>query len=378
VGPRARTTPVDATLSISMIVRDEALRLPAFLEAHAGLADEICITDTGSKDGTVEIASAAGCVVHAFTWCGDFAAARNAALRPCVGEWILSLDADERIEREDWPALRALMSPPKERAYRMVTQNYTDQMGATGFVWSPPDDPRRMGFPGWFPSTKTRLFPNVPGVSFEGQVHEMPHQSLARLGIALHDSPIPVYHYPLLEASVEARAAKQALYLELGIRKRDTNPNDPLAHHELGDQYLDLGRGAEAFQCYKEAVRLEPENPRWLADLGGVLLLMGQVPQAIQALTLALARDPAGEEVWRNLGVAHARRENWCEARDAFERALALNPVHPENRRYLAIALEGCGERARAIALLEGLLGEFPAHEEARALLERLRLNDEW
>ena len=47
-------------LSVSMIVRNEARRLPGFLDALAGLADEVCITDTGSDDGTPDIAQSRG------------------------------------------------------------------------------------------------------------------------------------------------------------------------------------------------------------------------------------------------------------------------------------------------------------------------------
>ena len=365
-------TGAGASLSVSVIIRNEARRLPAFLDALDGLADEICITDTGSEDGSLEIAARRGCRVQSFPWCGDFSAARNAALHPCTGTWILSLDADERIAPEDEGALRALLAGPRDRAYRFLTRNYSDDTSASGFTWCAPDDPRALGFPGWFPSTKVRLFPNRPGIAFEGPVHEMVHRSLSRLGIALHDTAIPIHHYPLLDAPPDARAQKQSLYLQLGIKKRDARPGDPLAHHELGDQYLDMGRFGEALACYKEAVRLEPENPRWLADLGAALLLLGHVAPAIQALELALRHDPTVAECWRNLGVARVRQENWRAARDAFSRALELDPDHPENQRYLAIALDACGERAEAIALLSALLGRFPGHQEAKNLLESL------
>lgn len=365
--------PSGPTLSVSMIVRNEARRLPAFLDALDGLADEICITDTGSEDESVQMAIHRGCRVQSFPWCGDFAAARNAALQPCTGTWILSLDADERIAHEDWAALRALVAGPTDHAYRFLTRNYGNDTTASGYTWCTPDDPRALGFPGWFPSTKVRLFPNRPGIAFEGAVHEMVHASLGRLGITIHDATIPVLHYPLLEAAPEARAHKQTLYLELGIKKRDARPGDPLAHHELGDQYLDMGRFGEALACYKEAVRLEPENPRWLADLGAALLLLGHVAPAIQALELALRHDPTAAECWRNLGVARVRQENWRAARDAFSRALELTPDHPENQRYLAIALDACGERPEAIALLRRLLARFPAHEEGQALLSRIQ-----
>jgi cytochrome c-type biogenesis protein CcmH/NrfG len=371
----AGSSPSDARkpiLSVSMIVRNEARRLPGFLDALANLADEICITDTGSEDGTPEIATARGCRVRHFPWCGDFAAARNAALAPCTGQWILSLDADEMIAPEDHAAIRAMTEGALDCCYRFVTRNYTDESTAIGFVWSPADAPHTAGFPGWFPSGKVRLFPNLPGIAFEGVVHELIHHALERRGVRVVDSPVPIHHYPLLHQSPEARARKQALYLALGQQKVARTPDDPMAHHELGDQYVDLGDYAQALLCYKEAVRLDPGNPAWIRDLGGVLLLLGHVTPAERALELSVRLGHGDEDAWRNLGVARARQENWPGARDAFAHAHALNSEHPENQRYLSIALQACGDHDAALALMERLLERYPTHQEARALYTAL------
>lgn len=359
-------------LSLSMIVRNEAHRLPGFLDALGDLVDEICITDTGSDDETIAILHSRGCVVETFPWCDDFSAARNAALRPCTGRWILSLDADERIAPEDRESLRALVRGPLDRCYRFVTRNYTDESTASGFVWAHAGDAHATGFRGWFPSAKVRLFPNLPGVAFEGAVHELVHLSLERLGVSVVDVPVPIHHYPSMNQSPEARARKQTLYLELGLRKVAEHPLDARARHELGDQFVDMGELVKALECYREAVRLEPGNPLWLRDLGGVLLLLGQLSPAVQALDLSLRLDAESEEAWRNLGVARVRLDDWPAAREAFARALALNPAHPENQRYLAIAAQACGDHSRALALLSGLLERHPAHAEARMLYERL------
>lgn len=359
-------------LSVSMIVRNEAPRLPGFLDALADLADEICITDTGSDDGTPEIAEARGCMVRHFPWCGDFAAARNAALQPCTGQWVLSLDADEIIAPEDHGAVRALTQGPRDRCYRFVTRNYTNETTAIGFVWSPDETLHTAGFPGWFPSGKVRLFPNVPGIAFEGAVHELIHQSLERRGVHVANTSVPVHHYPLLNLSPEARIRKQALYLSLGQQKVARTPDDPMAHHELGDQYVDLGDYAQALLCYKEAVRLDPGNPAWIRDLGGALLLLGHLTQAEQALDIALRLGPDDEDAWRNMGVARARQENWPGAREAFQHAHAINHGNPENQRYLAIARQACGDRDGALTLLEELLERYPTHQEGRALYTAL------
>jgi len=362
----------EAGLSVSMIVRDEARRLPRCIAALGTLADEICILDTGSADDTMAVARSLGCRVSHFPWCDDFSAARNAALSPCRHSWILSLDADEVIAPEDHGALRALLQEPARQAYRLATRNYTDETTVSGFEPLPPDAPHGAGFAGWFPSAKVRLFPNRNGIRFEGIIHELPNPSLARLGIPIADCAVPIHHYPLLNAPPGAAVAKRKRYLDLARKKVAANPGDARACGELGDLYADAGDFGAAAEAYKSAVALEPGEGRWLKNLGAVLFLLGHYPQAQQALRLAVTLDPSLEEGWRNLGVILLRQGQPQEARDALERAVDLNDRNPEILRYLAIAEMQAGQPARAQITLERLLDRFPAHKEGRSLYEKL------
>jgi hypothetical protein len=95
-------------VSVAMIVRNEEEMLPGCLSAVERDC-EVVIVDTGSTDGTKAIAQAAGAKVSDFTWCDDFAAARNAALKHCTREWVLMLDADERVSAELWKQIGALV-----------------------------------------------------------------------------------------------------------------------------------------------------------------------------------------------------------------------------------------------------------------------------
>ena len=84
-------------IALVMIVRDEARCLERCLASARPWVDEMVVLDTGSRDGTPEIASAMGARVSHFEWCDDFAAARNAALALTDAAWRLVLDADEWI-----------------------------------------------------------------------------------------------------------------------------------------------------------------------------------------------------------------------------------------------------------------------------------------
>lgn len=89
-------------VSIGMIVKNEEICLEKCLKALQPLRDaiqcELVIADTGSTDGTREIASKYADILFDFEWVDDFSAARNAVMDRCSGKWYLSIDADEYMD----------------------------------------------------------------------------------------------------------------------------------------------------------------------------------------------------------------------------------------------------------------------------------------
>ena len=88
------------SLSVIMIVKDEAGCLPQCLESVRGIADELVIADTGSTDDTVAIARRFGAKVFHIPWEDDFASARNRTIAAASGDWLLHMDADELLDPE--------------------------------------------------------------------------------------------------------------------------------------------------------------------------------------------------------------------------------------------------------------------------------------
>ena len=86
------------TVALSMIVKNAARDLPDCLASVKGVVNEMVIADTGSTDGTAEIARNAGAKVISVPWEDDFSKARNAPLAMVTADWVLSLDADERLD----------------------------------------------------------------------------------------------------------------------------------------------------------------------------------------------------------------------------------------------------------------------------------------
>ena len=91
------------TLSVILITRNEEANLDDCLASLEGIAQQIVVVDTNSTDRTLEIAKSHGAVVSQPTDWPGFGPQKNRALDLATGDWVLSLDADERLT----PALRA-------------------------------------------------------------------------------------------------------------------------------------------------------------------------------------------------------------------------------------------------------------------------------
>lgn len=96
------------TISLCMIVKNEERILARCLDSVADIMDEIIIVDTGSTDGTKEIAARYTDKIYDFEWIHDFSAARNFAFSKAGMEYIYSADADEVLDEENREAFKKL------------------------------------------------------------------------------------------------------------------------------------------------------------------------------------------------------------------------------------------------------------------------------
>jgi hypothetical protein len=97
-------------LTACLIVQDEQERLPEALQSVA-FCDEIVVVDGGSRDATVALARAAGARVIENPWPG-YARQRNVALDAARTEWVLEIDADERVSPSLAENIRAFLANP--------------------------------------------------------------------------------------------------------------------------------------------------------------------------------------------------------------------------------------------------------------------------
>jgi len=108
-----------ASLSVILICQDEADRIRACLESVAVIADEIIVIDSGSRDGTIGICREFTPYVHEMDWPG-YGPQKQRALSMATGDWVLSIDADERVSPELAGRIRRVLECEQEiSAYRV-------------------------------------------------------------------------------------------------------------------------------------------------------------------------------------------------------------------------------------------------------------------
>ncbi|WPB84522.1 glycosyltransferase family 2 protein [Sediminicoccus rosea] len=112
-------------LSALVVARNEEARLPACL-ATLGFADEIVVVLDRSTDASAEIARAAGAVLLEGGWALE-GERRNAGIAACTGDWILEVDADERVPPELGAEIRALIARSSAAFHRVRIDNYVGE-----------------------------------------------------------------------------------------------------------------------------------------------------------------------------------------------------------------------------------------------------------
>jgi tetratricopeptide (TPR) repeat protein len=363
------------SLSVVMIVKDEAGVLAECLASVRGIADEIVIGDTGSTDGTAEVAGRFGARVVPVEWRNDFAEARNAVLREARGDWLLHLDADEVLDREGAARVRAIVDQDGAGAdaIEVTLANYCDAPRAWRWTPARPGDPCARGYSGYLPVGLLRLFRNGMGFHYREPVHENIMESVVEAGGVVRAEPIFIHHY----GYVRETKTKGALYLEIAREKTRARPDDPKSWHDLAEQLVALDRAAEAEPAARRALELDPMHLAAATTLANVLLNRGELDEPKALFQRFESQGVAPPHVVTTLAAIAIRQGRVVEARERLERVVAGNPTALLARLYLARVrdLDGEPQRARAELLraqeLAPRLQETKDRLEAQALRRR-------
>jgi len=318
-------------LSAALIVKNEEKFLGTCLRSLKGLADEVVVVDTGSTDRTADIAIAEGARLYHRPWTGDFSAARNEALNLARGEWILYIDADERVSGGDPELVRVQLRAARYIGYRVQLR------------------PR----PGFTPYWEMRLFRNHPQIRFRGIIHENIWPALnerqAQSGGRIGHTELVLDHDGY-EGDQGAKHLRNQPLLEQSLA---ADPSRVYSQCHLASIREALGDAAGAEQAWGEAMRLvRSKQTRQPED---VLPFLHEIERG-----LAAAANPLGQP--DRLGLRDS-----LELRGPLgllDEALALFPGQLQLLWLRGRALIAAGRPAEAAGVLEELVrlgqsGEF-------------------
>lgn len=357
-------------LSVAMIAGDEEDVLAESLDSIRPIADEIVVLDTCSTDRTAAIARQHGAAVGQMPWTDDFSAARNRCLEQVTGDWVLWLDAGERLDEESAAELRRFVDRQADRsnAYlMMIVVPPAEQGGSSEQV------------------AQLRLMPNRPELHFEGRVRETAKPSVETAGMGIDAGPgrilrHPRHHDPARKAACARRNLK---LVELEIAETDNTPPVRLRLAE-GEAHDDLDAREEAQRAFRQAIEaaehgstemleayygllathqsgpFEPEvqmnaclealevfsfDAQLLLTMGNCLQAQKRIDLACRSFDLAVRHGQVNLQTWHlgELGEVAAGCLNLVlqlqgkddQARGVLEEALENHPDSTRLRRYL-------------------------------------------
>ena len=201
-------------LSIGIIFKNEIRCLERCLKSLQPLRDalpcELVMADTGSDDGSREIAGKYADILFDFPWINDFAAARNAVLDRCSGVWYMSIDCDEWVDSNIKGFVEFLTTDKEFDFASVIIRNYHSPELERGGAYSD--------------FLAARLFRPSTGLRYAGRIHEHVdyvgdlHTMLIRGGVFHHDG----YMFQDQTSQKEKQERNMALLRE----KLERDPDD--------------------------------------------------------------------------------------------------------------------------------------------------------
>lgn len=271
------------TIGLVMIVKNEGRSLEKCLSLAQKLVDGIYITDTGSKDNTIEIAQRYGADISRFTWRDDFAAAKNYALEQSPCDWNLILDADEY-----------LLSGTREDIQRFVEKG-----GRLGAIERHDSYREESGEISQSHTFTTRLIPR--GTFLKGRVHEQ---------VA---SDLPVTAVPLVfEHDGYLREGKGERNLAILLDELKSAPEDGYLLYQAARTLWLMKEYLRADGYFQEFYRRTPVSGTGYR-MGGVvsyiynLLELGQYDRGLEVIEKEKKRLDGYADFWFACGTFYTK-----------------------------------------------------------------------
>jgi len=346
------------SVAAALIVKNEEKFLPGCLTSLRAVVDEMVVVDTGSTDDTFQIAREAGAKAVRHEWREDFALARNVGLDATACEWILYIDADERLRL---PEGGRVIDHLEERAIGAYVR-FQPKAGYTRY-------------------REARLFRNDPRLRFEGKIHEtimpMLREISVREGRPIIRSTIEIDHLGY-DGDQSHKHLRNLPLLKAGVKD---NPGRLFYWHHLAETLVALGRKDEAIEAATAGlarVKLDVSEKREanacliLQTLTRLYLERGEDPLPLIDANTHYAEGDYGLLFLRGHALLKAGRPL-----EALETARRLRQIDPDTLQESLLAFDrrvfrdkAC-ELAALACLAAGLRKEAVAYHVEAARLAR-------
>ena len=297
-------------ISVCMIMKNEAGELADCLASVAALADEIVIYDTGSTDGSIELARSLGATVIEGSWRNDFAWARNQAMDATRGTWLLSIDADERLEIDGPSAAELRNILTADPALDRFIIKLFDLQGS---VHAPVRSPNAVPMARLFRRRNCRWI---------GALHEQPDSRPGRAAPRSAALPgLTFLHRGYLDEIVTQKN-KWERNLTVATAGLDKVPDNDKDCFDLGRSLRSVGEHGRAFSLFERAAALGQNLVVTRGALEFAILSLTESGQAaLAAPHLERLRGlPEGAGPARYLqGWVYLQLNCWAQALDCFE-----------------------------------------------------------
>lgn len=325
------------TLSLCMIVKNEARYLEQCLSSVKSIVDEMIIVDTGSTDDTLAIAKSFGAKVFEIEWQNDFSAARNFSIEQATSDWLLLLDADEALDADSKDELLKFINASTLDGCHFIMYNY---------VGTQVNDQFTIHYP-------FRLLRNNHHYAFTGTVHE---QITCMTGPTLPErfattDKILVHHYGYLQTTIKEKD-KRSRNMAILFKQLKENPHNAFTLFNLGNEYLSLEDFPKAIETYEQARAYldptQPYAPYLYHRLTMALYLSRNYPLAITRAEEGIALRPNCADIHFCKGLAQYALHQYTLAISTFNHCLALGEP-PLSLKFN----EGCGTYKPYLLLAE-------------------------
>jgi len=341
-----------ADISLCMIVRDEERVIWDCLGSAMPFFAETIVVDTGSKDRTAEIAEEMGAQVRRMEWPDSFSEARNASIAGAKGRWIFWMDADDTLPlRTAELLLESAAGAPDDVCAFVVPVQFLDG-----------------GVAGGTRVDHVKLFRNVPGLRFEGRIHEQILPSLRDLtggSVGRVHSPVMHSGYDTSEEGQAKKRARDAKLLALDLAER---PDHPFVLFNLGMTDHFGGKHEEAADWLKRSIAAAQPGESHVRKAYSLLAVSlresGRADEAYRVLLAGLEAVGEDPELRFQLGLLCANAGRYAEAREHY---LAVRPEMPDHFSSIDVAILGY-KLWHNLGVVCDTLGDYP---EARSYWRR-------